>query len=85
MHLQTMLQCSWLTHYEGFKDRENRIQKQLLEFEKKIEQKLNFLENNACVNTDALNRTVTTSCVTILLVSTIATRGASCLSSSGAT
>jgi polyhydroxyalkanoate synthesis regulator phasin len=44
---------------EGFKDRENRIQKQLLEFEKKIEQKLNFLENNACANTDALNRTVT--------------------------
>lgn len=44
---------------EGCKDRENRIQKQLLEFEKKIEQKLNFLENNACGNTEILNRTVT--------------------------
>lgn len=42
---------------DGFADRKKRMQKQLLDFEKKIEQKLNVLENNA--NTEALSRTVT--------------------------
>lgn len=42
---------------DGFADRKKRMQKQLLDFEKKIEQKLNVLEKNA--NTEALSRTVT--------------------------